>query len=802
MDYTIIDVSGASSLSEALSIVNLKPPEPPPFDGSWLRFADPQHPKAKNQAAYLRLIQLPQTGVQFATFGSWWREAQGLGGPWQWQSVPAESLTQEQRERLEQERAEVDAAYRQRRAERQREAAAKAAQMWQAATPIHGADHPYLAKKGVPGLGAVRLLKDTLLVPLFEVKSGELCSLIRILPDGTKYNLEGGKKAGCACLIGPEPTAGCRVWVCEGIATGLSLHLATGDPVYSGGDAGNLAPVALGLHGRLSTARIWIGGDNDQAGRQGAQKALNAVPGARAVFPDVPLPAGTDWNDLHAAASLEAVKAQLQAATTAPVEPEPLRREPPPAEPYPLEALGSVLTPAALALRRIIQAPDALIAQSLLAAAALCVQPHASVVIDGRVSPLSIFAITVGASGERKTAVDSLALKPVADRQRELVETFREGTRSHKREVKEFERCEREMLNKKVVDLAAIKANRTEKKAALDSLGDPPEPPLLPNLLAADPTSEGLFKLFASGQPSLGLFSDEGALFIGGAALMKEVRLRTIGALSKLWDGRPLDRVRSGDGASVLFDRRLSLHLMMQPLVAAELFTDPIFADQGFLSRVLCAWPETTAGTRRYRSEDASQDPAIRRYWETLKALLERPYPLREGTRNELMPRLLPLADPAKAAWIQYCDAIEAQLGSGQPLEPIRGFANKAAEHAARIAGVLAVIENPAAVVIELPQVHAGIALMDYYLTEQLRIQETGATDPDIRLAERLLAWARGFEVIYLRLIYRHGPNAIREAETAKRLCRLLEEHGWLSRIEGGAVIEGIHRRNAWRVCR
>jgi len=313
MGYTIIDVSGASSLEAALNRVSLTPPEPPPLDGSWLRYPDPQHPKAKNRAAYLRVIQLPESGAVFATFGSWWREAQGLGGPWQWQSIPAESLTQEQREQLDRERAEVDAAYRQRRAERQREAAAKAMQMWQAATPIHGADHPYLAKKGVPGLGAVRLLKDTLLVPLFEVKSGELCSLIRILPDGTKYNLEGGKKAGCACFIGPEPTASGRVWLAEGVATGLSLHLATGDPVYSCGDAGNLAPVALGLHERLPTARIWLGGDNDQAGRQGAQKALNAVPGARVVFPEIPAGKGTDWNDLHAAAGLEAVKAQLQA---------------------------------------------------------------------------------------------------------------------------------------------------------------------------------------------------------------------------------------------------------------------------------------------------------------------------------------------------------------------------------------------------------------------------------------------------------------------------------------------------------
>ncbi|MDS4020599.1 MAG: DUF3987 domain-containing protein [Candidatus Competibacter sp.] len=765
----------------------------PPLDGEIYRFTDPESSSRpeKNSAAWIVGHTLPD-GVRVAHFGSWRRE----NGPWTW--CEADELSADQHAELDR----LKAAAERDRERRYAQARLEAARLWEAATPVKHREHPYLTRKQVDGQAMVRMTaENVLLVPLRDT-AGNLHTLIRIWPDGTKRLLEDGDPRGHFCRIGPKPAG--KIWLAEGISTALTVATATGQATVCCGAAGNLPRVARALRAKYPDMELVIAADCGPKGQQGATEALAAAgPAARILTPVHPQAGdGFDWNDLMQVAGLEAVKAQLQAATTAPVEPEPLRRELPPPEPYPLEVLGPVLHPAALALRRIIQAPDALIAQSLLAAAALCVQPHANVIIDGRVSPLSIFAITVGASGERKTAVDSLALKPVADRQRELVEAYREDTRSHKRELKEFEKCERELLGKKVVDLGAVKANRDQKKAALDGLGDPPEPPLLPNLLAADPTSEGLFKLFANGQPSLGLFSDEGALFIGGAALMKEVRLRTIGALSKLWDGRPLDRVRSGDGASVLFDRRLSLHLMMQPLVAAELFNDPIFADQGFLSRVLCAWPETTAGTRRYRSEDASQDPAIRRYWDVLKALLERPYPLREGTRNELMPRLLPLADPAKAAWIHYCDTIEAQLGSGQPLEPIRGFANKTAEHAARIAGVLAVIENQAATVIELPHVQAGIALMDYYLTEMLRIQETGAGNPDIRLAEKLLDWARGFEVIYLRLIYRHGPNAIREAETAKRLCRLLEEHGWLSKIEGGAVIDGIHRRNAWRVNR
>src|SRR5262249_6239078 len=74
-------------------------------------------------------------------------------------------------------------------------------------------------------------------------------------------------------------------------------------------------------------------------------------------------------------------------------QPEPLRRTPPPAEPYPLDALGPLAAPMAQTLRAVIQAPDAICGQSVLAALALAVQGHADVVNDGRVHPLTLFLI-------------------------------------------------------------------------------------------------------------------------------------------------------------------------------------------------------------------------------------------------------------------------------------------------------------------------------------------------------------------------------------------------------------------------
>ena len=622
--------------------------------------------------------------------------------------------------------------------------------------------------------------------------AGRLMNIERIKPDGTKAALAGGRTAGLGVWVPARPTTG-DWYVCEGVAKALAVNLATGNPTLCCFSANNLS-AAITEHCAGLTSGI-LAGDNDQAGRSAVTEAMRRYLDLRSVFP--PDGAG-DWNDLLVKQGKDALAAALHPPRQA--GPDPLRREPPAPEPYPLDALGPILAPAVATLARIIQAPPAMIAQSLLAAAAYCVQPHGNVIIDGRVMPLALYCISIGASGERKSAIDSQALKPIVEKQRELVEAYKLDAKLHKTDLRDFEKVEKDLSKDKVVDLAAIRRTRDEKIAAIAAIGDQPEPPLFPNLLISEPTAEGMFKLFSGGQPSLGLFSDEGGLLIGGHAMQKETRLRTIATLSKLWDGRPLDRVRAGGGASVLYDRRLSLHLMMQPLVASELFTDPIYTDQGFLARVLCAWPESTAGNRRYVHADPTTDPAMQRYWTTLTTLLNRVYPLRPETRNELQPRCIPLSAKAKAVWVAYADTIETQLAVGQPLETVRGFASKSAEHAARIAGVLALIQDVNAPEIGSVEIESAIALMDYYLTEVLRLQAAGIADPDLQLAEKLRVWGGGSSVVHLREIYRFGPAGIRDADTVRKMVGILVKHGWLVKLPDGLEIDGVQRREVWRV--
>jgi Protein of unknown function (DUF3987) len=155
------------------------------------------------------------------------------------------------------------------------------------------------------------------------------------------------------------------------------------------------------------------------------------------------------------------------------------------------------------------------------------------------------------------------------------------------------------------------KGNRSKIRAALEELGPAPKAPLEPMLTCEKPTLEGLHKLFAIGQPSVGLFSAEGGQFIGGHGMNDEAKLRTAAGLSTLWDGDPIKRVRATDSTMTLPGRRLAIHLMVQPEVADIWLRDQLLMGQGLHSRLLISAPESAAGTRFQREERPGTDRAL-----------------------------------------------------------------------------------------------------------------------------------------------------------------------------------------------
>ena len=304
------NLEAADQFRTAIEAAGLAPPAEILTDGRLHRFSS--NGQRGDDAGFYVLYG---DGIPAGAFGCWragtsqtWRA--DIGRP----LTPAEEKAH--RERL--------AALRQAReaeeARRHEEAAVRAAKIWSKAKPAPP-DHPYLTKKGVRPHG-LRAHEDRLVVPMRD-SAGKLWSLQLIDGGGGKRFLPGGRVAGCYFAIGGKPESGGPLCICEGFATGATIHEAGGYPVAVAFNAGNLKTVALALQAKPPGARLILCADDDHQtdgnpGLTKAREAAQAVGGLLAVpgFGPERGEKDTDFNDLARLHGLSVVKGCIEAART------------------------------------------------------------------------------------------------------------------------------------------------------------------------------------------------------------------------------------------------------------------------------------------------------------------------------------------------------------------------------------------------------------------------------------------------------------------------------------------------------
>ncbi len=122
-------------------------------------------------------------------------------------------------------------------------------------------DHPYLEKKGVFAMPDLRIDGDLLIIPLYDV-NGKIQTLQKIDERGEKKLYYGLSSSSVRYVF----SGSTRVFLCEGYATGASIHEATGATVVCAMFAGNLPKVARDYKGATVIA------DNDES-KTGETKA-------------------------------------------------------------------------------------------------------------------------------------------------------------------------------------------------------------------------------------------------------------------------------------------------------------------------------------------------------------------------------------------------------------------------------------------------------------------------------------------------------------------------------------------------
>jgi putative DNA primase/helicase len=228
---------------------------------------------------------------------------------------------------------------------------------------------------------------------------------------------------------------------------------------------------------------------------------------------------------------------------------------------------------------------------------------------------------------------------------------------------------------------------------------------------------------------------------------------------------------------------RLTVALQVQEPTLREFFTrsGALARGTGFLARFLVAWPESTQGQRPFTDPPANW-PHLAAFHRRIAAILDQPAPINED--GALSPPMLPLTPEAKAAWVEYHNAIEGELSSGGELYDVRDVASKSADNAARLAALFQMFEG-AGGAIGADAFEGASRITAWHLSEARRFFGELALPAELADAARLDSWL----IEYCRQGRTHmvGKNHVRQhgpLRDGARLDAAIRELAELDRLQ------------------
>lgn len=349
-------------------------------------------------------------------------------------------------------------------------------------------------------------------------------------------------------------------------------------------------------------------------------------------------------------------------------------------QPYPIHALPPLARGAMYAIAEHVQAPIGMAAQCVIGAMSHIAQgyvnaPHP---FDEHGEPCSLYLLTEGQSGSRKSTSRSLADKAIIEHERRLYEQY----------------CQE--LNQWKANLAGL--DKKEKSEFLITNPAPSDP----ITRFSDITLESLMGLYVDGViKNASVASDEAGQFFGGYTMKSDTRNQAIGGFAKLFDDGTVDRIRSKsnlNGSGRAYDVRLTFNLQGQHEVLADALKDPVLRGQGFLPRFILTIPDNLAGTRlqdeTYQANNANLDHRLIAYWARCTYLLE-DCPLPRTAEQPTGGRyVIPMNKEAQCLDRDFYNEVERLQAKGQRYEYLQAFASRASQLARRMATVFAFFEG------------------------------------------------------------------------------------------------------------
>lgn len=788
----------SEQFQQAIAGAGLPVPEVIHGDGTLYRFST--NGKRMDQSGWYVLHD--DGDVPAGAFGCW---RSGLSQTWC--SKDTQAMTQAERS-AHQQRMQAIAQQREAdKAQRQHDAATAAAQRWEAALPAP-ADHPYLAKKGVHAHGT-RVESDGFLIVPMRDTNGKLWNIERINPANfkDKKGLLGGRRTGLYYSIGKPKGV---LIVCEGFATGASIHEATGDAVAVAFNAGNLREVAQALHSKYPKLRLILAADDDAFtdGNPGITKATEA---AKAVggyltkpdFGEQRSETETDFNDLHQQAGLDAVKACIDAA--APVaqapafpplegaedsgawpDPVPLPDALPPVAPFDPELLPEALRGWVMDIAERMQCPPDFPAVGVITALSGLIGARAVVAPkqhdDWRVVP-NLWGLIVGRPGVMKSPALGEVLKPL----HRLESTEREQWQAA-HEAWELDTKVAELAGKaNEKQAAAVAAKDPAKARALLAPTDQPTEPTMRRYVVNDSTVEALADLLVENPWGLLVYRDEvhGLL----CSMDRQGQEGARGFYLTGYDGNQGHAVdRIGRGHSYVPRVCMAMLGGIQPGKVQSYVREAVnggAGDDGLLQRFgLAVWPDIQ---QEFKLVDRWPDtPAKQAAW----AVFERLNGLLPATDDD--PQEWRFSAEAQAIFYEWLIPFETGI-RGDELHPaLVSHLAKWRKLIPALALIFALVDTPdSGGVIHERELIRALAWADYLRPHAERLY-AAALVPETTGAHALLAKIKGsklcdgdgllWESFTPRLVAVKSWAGLNSVDSVRKAAELLADYGWLAR--------------------
>lgn len=411
-------------------------------------------------------------------------------------------------------------------------------------------------------------------------------------------------------------------------------------------------------------------------------------------------------------------------------------------EAYPLDALPDGIRAAVADVQATTQAPLAMVATSALTALSLAGQAHVNVARNKHLTgPVSLFALVLADSGERKSTVDGFFTRAIREHEAAQAEIMKPEVEAYQADLQTWAAEKAGVVEKIKAETKKEKPTADLKSRLRELEQAKPEAPKVPEFIYGDATPEALTYGLATKWPSAGVISSEAGTVFGSHGMGTDSVMRNLAALNVLWDGgtHKVSR-RSVEGFTVRNARlTVSLQVQLPVLIGFMGKAGDLARGSGFLARFLVAWPESTQGTRQYKEPD-SYLAGLSGFDARITQLLAEPVPFDE-TGQGVAPAMLEFCPQARGVWVRVYNLIEKQLAPFGSLADVKDVASKTADNAARIAALFHLYQNGPTGAISSHAMQSACEIAMWHLTESRRLLTELSQDPALSLAARLDAW-------------------------------------------------------------